>query len=177
MFGDGWTEILIIVVVAVVVIGPKDLPRVLRTVARWTGMMRRTANQFQGQFREALAEVEREAGLLEARQAYETMLHDNPAASTLAEAKGELSKIDAAGEALRQELAGLSRPQPLVEPAAPEAANPEAAPPETQSPEVQGPEAESPSGGGRIEAAPLDLAAAAETPEPVADPSQRSASR
>lgn len=40
MFDFSWSEILLIGVVALVVIGPKDLPRVLRTVGQWTDRAR-----------------------------------------------------------------------------------------------------------------------------------------
>jgi sec-independent protein translocase protein TatB len=58
MFEIGWSEILVIAVVAIVVIGPKDLPRVMRIVGQWTGKMKRMAREFQGQFNEALREAE-----------------------------------------------------------------------------------------------------------------------
>jgi sec-independent protein translocase protein TatB len=54
----GWTELLLIAVVAIVVIGPKDLPRVMRMVGQWTAKMKRMARDFQGQFNEALREAE-----------------------------------------------------------------------------------------------------------------------
>lgn len=46
MFGVDSGEFLIILVVAVVVIGPKELPRVMRTVGHWVGKARGMANQF-----------------------------------------------------------------------------------------------------------------------------------
>jgi sec-independent protein translocase protein TatB len=58
MFEIGWSELLVIAVVAIVVIGPKDLPKALRTVGQWTGKMKRMAREFQGQFNEALREAE-----------------------------------------------------------------------------------------------------------------------
>jgi len=58
MFDIGWTELLLIAVVAIVVIGPKDLPRAMRFVGQWTGKMKRMAREFQGQFNEALREAE-----------------------------------------------------------------------------------------------------------------------
>jgi sec-independent protein translocase protein TatB len=54
----GWTELLLIAVVAIVVIGPKDLPRAMRLVGQWTAKMKRMARDFQGQFNEALREAE-----------------------------------------------------------------------------------------------------------------------
>lgn len=58
MLDIGWSELLVIAVVAIVVIGPKDLPRVMRVVGQWTGRMRRVARDFQNQFNEALKEAE-----------------------------------------------------------------------------------------------------------------------
>lgn len=58
MFDIGWSELVLIGVVALIVIGPKELPSVLRMVGRWTGKVRRMAAEFQGQFSEALREAE-----------------------------------------------------------------------------------------------------------------------
>jgi sec-independent protein translocase protein TatB len=58
MFEIGWSEILVIAVVAIVVIGPKDLPRAMRVVGQWAGKAKRMGREFQNQFNEALAEAE-----------------------------------------------------------------------------------------------------------------------
>ena len=58
MFGIGWSEFVVIGVVALIAIGPKELPGVLRTMGFWVGKVRRMANEFQGQFQEALREAE-----------------------------------------------------------------------------------------------------------------------
>lgn len=58
MFDIGWSELLVIGIVALVVIGPKELPRVLRSVGQGIGKLRRMAGEFQGQFNEALREAE-----------------------------------------------------------------------------------------------------------------------
>lgn len=58
MFDLGWTEILLIAVVAIVVIGPKDLPRAMRAVGQWTTKVKRMAGDFQRQFNEAVREAE-----------------------------------------------------------------------------------------------------------------------
>jgi sec-independent protein translocase protein TatB len=68
MFDVGWSEILVIAAVAIVVVGPKDLPRMLRTFGKTMGQVRRTANDFKRQFDEALREAEREAGLEDAKK-------------------------------------------------------------------------------------------------------------
>jgi sec-independent protein translocase protein TatB len=58
MFDISWGKILIIGMVALVVIGPKELPSVLRMVGQWMGKMRRMAAEFQGQFQDAMREAE-----------------------------------------------------------------------------------------------------------------------
>jgi sec-independent protein translocase protein TatB len=60
MFDIGWTELLVIGVVALIAIGPKELPGVLRTVGQMMGKVRRMASEFQGQFHEAMREAEME---------------------------------------------------------------------------------------------------------------------
>ncbi len=58
MFDLGWSELLVIAVVALIAIGPKELPGVLRMVGQWMGKLRRMASDFQGQFQEAMREAE-----------------------------------------------------------------------------------------------------------------------
>jgi sec-independent protein translocase protein TatB len=58
MFDIAWGEFVIIGVVALIVIGPKELPAVLRAIGQWTTKIRRMASEFQSQFQEALREAE-----------------------------------------------------------------------------------------------------------------------
>ncbi len=58
MFDIAWGEFVVIAVVALIVIGPKELPAVLRAIGQWTTKIRRMAAEFQGQFQEALREAE-----------------------------------------------------------------------------------------------------------------------
>ncbi|WP_082504135.1 Sec-independent protein translocase protein TatB [Methylobacterium sp. Leaf111] len=58
MFDMSWGEVMLIGGVALIVIGPKDLPKALRTVGQITGKMRRMAGEFQSQFNEAIREAE-----------------------------------------------------------------------------------------------------------------------
>ena len=46
----GWFEILIIVIVAIIIIGPKDFPIVLKKVGSWLGSAKRYINNFQNEF-------------------------------------------------------------------------------------------------------------------------------
>ena len=58
MFNIGWSEYLVIAVIALVAIGPKELPGVLRMVGQWVAKARKMATEFQGQFQEAMREAE-----------------------------------------------------------------------------------------------------------------------
>jgi sec-independent protein translocase protein TatB len=58
MFDIGWSEFVLIGIVALIVIGPKELPAVLRTIGQWTTKIRRMAGEFQSQFQEAMREAE-----------------------------------------------------------------------------------------------------------------------
>ncbi|MGZ9104517.1 MAG: Sec-independent protein translocase protein TatB [Rhodoplanes sp.] len=58
MFDIGWSELVLIGVVALIVIGPKELPGVLRAIGQWSAKIRRMAAEFQGQFHEAMREAE-----------------------------------------------------------------------------------------------------------------------
>jgi sec-independent protein translocase protein TatB len=58
MFDISWTEFLLIGIVALIVIGPKELPGVMRTLGQYTRKIRSMASDFQNQFQEAMREAE-----------------------------------------------------------------------------------------------------------------------
>ena len=58
MFDFDASKLLIVGVIALIFIPPKDLPRVLRQVGQFVGKMRRMASEFQGQFMEAMREAD-----------------------------------------------------------------------------------------------------------------------
>ncbi|MEL7542454.1 MAG: Sec-independent protein translocase protein TatB [Pseudomonadota bacterium] len=58
MFDLGWSEMLIIAVVAIIVVGPKDLPRMLRTIGKFVGQAKRMASEFTSQFNDAVRDSE-----------------------------------------------------------------------------------------------------------------------
>lgn len=64
MFDIAWTEMLVLMVITIVVVGPKDLPKVVRAVGRWMGKVRAMA----GDFRASLDQLAREAELEELRE-------------------------------------------------------------------------------------------------------------
>lgn len=135
MFEIGWTEMLVIAVVMIVIVGPKDLPNMLRTFGRTTAKLRAMAGDFQKQFNEALKEAE----LDDVKKSIDTLRDLNPAA----EIKKQLNPFEKAAADVRAGLDGLK-------PAAPKPADPAAPvaqPAEplkngaTQMPGVSGPEA------------------------------------
>ncbi|MET4807307.1 Sec-independent protein translocase protein TatB [Limibacillus sp. MBR-115] len=74
MFDIGWTEMAIIALIALVVIGPKDLPGAMRTVGHWVRKIRTVARDFQS----GLDDMIRESELSEARKSIEGASNLNP---------------------------------------------------------------------------------------------------
>ena len=73
-FGVGYTEMFVIAVVAIIVIGPKDLPRVLRGFGKTMAKMRGMAREFQGHLDSAM----KEAGLDEVKKEFNNLKNINP---------------------------------------------------------------------------------------------------
>lgn len=129
MLDIGWSEMLIILVVALVVIGPKDLPKVARQVGRWTGKARAMAREFQRSF----DDMAREAELEEIKAGLQKM---NPASleSTIRETVDPDRKLeqaldvrdtlDAEARSIRAELAAEPSPATTPEPPPPAAPAP-----------------------------------------------------
>lgn len=61
MFDISWSELLILAIVTLVFVGPKELPVFLRTLGRYAGTVRRHANEFKAQFDAAMREAELES--------------------------------------------------------------------------------------------------------------------
>jgi sec-independent protein translocase protein TatB len=111
MFDIGWTEMLVIAVVMIVVVGPKDLPKMLRTFGKTTAKLRAMAGDFQKQFNEALKEAE----LDEVKKSVDSLKSLNPAT----EIKKQLNPFEKAAADVRSGLDSL-KPKP-PEPASPTA--------------------------------------------------------
>ncbi len=73
MFDIGWTEMLVIAVLALIIIGPKDLPKAMRTVGQWVRKARSLAREFQA----GVDEMIRESELDEARKTLEATKRSN----------------------------------------------------------------------------------------------------
>jgi sec-independent protein translocase protein TatB len=82
-FGIGYTELLVIAVVAIIVIGPKDLPRVLRGLGRMMAKVRGMAREFQGHLDAAM----RESGFDEVKKDLQSIKSINPVADVVQDLK------------------------------------------------------------------------------------------
>jgi sec-independent protein translocase protein TatB len=79
MFDIGYTEILVIAVVALIVIGPKDLPRVMRTVGQWVGRARGMARHFRSGVDTMMREAELEEMEKKWREENARIMAEHPA--------------------------------------------------------------------------------------------------
>src|SRR5215510_8861011 len=113
MFDIGWTEMLVIAIVMIVVVGPKDLPRMLRTFGKTTTKLRSMAGDFQRQFNEALKEAE----LDDVKQSVDSLRNLNP----VNEIKKQINPFEKAAADVRAGLQTALGPKPSTssEPADP----------------------------------------------------------
>ncbi len=79
MFDIGATELLVIVIVAVIVIGPKDLPLALRTAGRWMGKIRRVSGHFRTGVETMIREAEMEEMEKKWREQNAQIMAEHPA--------------------------------------------------------------------------------------------------
>jgi sec-independent protein translocase protein TatB len=136
MFDIGWSELVVIGVVALIAIGPKELPGVLRSVGQWVTKIRGMASEFQGQFQEAMREAEMAdlkkevdniTGSLNtpfdaAKTIDSNWTPDTPAGSDIATAPpaGDDSAAVVTSQPPAAEPPGAEPPEPTSEPPAPE---------------------------------------------------------
>ena len=116
-----WQHLSIMLVVALVVVGPKDLPRLMNMAGKWAGKARAMA----GEFRKSFDEMARESELAELRKEIDDLKKNNPVSdisNSLASAQSEISSsVDSvtapAVEPRSGEMAVTDRPHnaPIVE--------------------------------------------------------------
>ncbi|MGB3896964.1 MAG: Sec-independent protein translocase protein TatB [Mesorhizobium sp.] len=171
MFEVGWTEMLVIAIVMIVVVGPKDLPNMLRTFGRTVAKLRSMAGDFQKQFNDALKEAELE----DVKKSVDALRGLNPAA----EIKKQLNPFEQAAADVRSGLDNAMKPKP----AADATSAPEEKPVETLKADGA---AEAPAPAAADDKAPFPamtdssvVAASAAAPEPAkaAGPKKRAASK
>lgn len=74
MFEIAWSELLLVIVVAIVVVGPKELPGLLRTIGRVMGKLRRSADEFRRQFEDTI----RDTGAEDIQREINQLRYNNP---------------------------------------------------------------------------------------------------
>ena len=79
MFGVDTTELLIVAVLALLFIGPKELPTAMRTVGRWIGKLRAMTRQFTSGFEEMVREAELEEMERKWRDENDRIMREYPA--------------------------------------------------------------------------------------------------
>jgi sec-independent protein translocase protein TatB len=109
MFDISWSELLILGVVALIVVGPKELPVLLRTLGRYAGVARRQAAEFRTHFDEAM----REAEMAELRQEMDGIRRDVLKSAGDAE-KALAEPLQKAEQDLRQAAADGERPAAIA---------------------------------------------------------------
>ncbi len=129
MFDIGWTELLVIACVAIIVVGPKDLPRMLRSLGQTIGKVKRMSREFQSTFNDALREAEREADIADMKKSVEDVGNFNPLGDLKKSIEDDMAAVTkpaaetkTAKEA-KSEPAAEAKPQP----AAPSSVTPELA--------------------------------------------------
>ena len=90
MFDIAPTELLLVAIVALVVIGPKDLPRVMRTVGHWAGRARGVARHFRSGFDAMIREAELEEMEKKWQAENERIMRDYPAPALEAEDRPDM---------------------------------------------------------------------------------------
>jgi sec-independent protein translocase protein TatB len=150
MFNIGWSELLVIGIVALIVIGPKELPGALRTLGQWMTKVRRMASEFQSQFNEAM----REAELADLKKEVDEM-------ATKAQSYANFDPVDD----IRKDIESAVGPPPdLNAPASPPASTDAAATTPTVAPDVPQPAVDAAAAPAPV---PDTLPPAADTPAPV----------
>jgi sec-independent protein translocase protein TatB len=123
-FGFGYTEMFVVAVVAIIVIGPKDLPRVLRAFGKSLAKMRGMAREFQGHLDSAM----KEAGIDEVKKEFDNIKNSTniiePVKKTVVD---ETKKQEDEFKKLFGEGPPADAPQPAAEAATPPTPAPAAA--------------------------------------------------
>ena len=166
MFDISWTEFLLIGIVALVVIGPKELPGVMRTMGQWTRKVRGMAAEFQGQFQEAM----REAEMADLKKQVDDMASDLTSLDPL---KSVRDDIESAGKDIEKSLAEPTAVEQAAAPSA-DAAVGEIAAPAAEEPVAPSADAAAvPAPGEPLDLKPEAAAVADEalpTPAPTSEP-------
>jgi sec-independent protein translocase protein TatB len=81
MFDIGWDEMLFTAIIAIVVIGPKDLPKAMRVAGQWIGKVRRVSGHFRSGIESMIREAEIEEMEAKWREQNVAIMREHPVAS------------------------------------------------------------------------------------------------
>lgn len=162
MFEIGWTEMLVIAVVMIVVVGPKDLPQMLRQFGRSAAKLRAMAGDFRKQFDEALKEAE----LDDVKKSVDQIRGLNP----MAEVRKQVNPFAQAAQEVRSGIETAMKPK-AQPPISAEPASPVAESVEPLKPGPSGmPASAAPLFETRPAAAPTSVVNGLAEPAPIASP-------
>jgi sec-independent protein translocase protein TatB len=116
MFGIGYSELLVIAIVGLVVIGPKDLPRVMREVGRWVGRAQTMARHFRAGIDTMMREAELQEMEKKWREENERIMADHPSIPPPAD---EMLAIPASPASQPEWVSAPATDEPHSAPAAP----------------------------------------------------------
>jgi sec-independent protein translocase protein TatB len=146
-----WSHILILLTVALIVVGPKDLPRLMNIAGRWAGKARNMANEFKKSF----DDMARQSELDELRAEVEKLRSTDPIADLTSDIERTLNPVDT--EAAEARAAAAEAPAPRsgeyqiseapehqIDPSSPDAQVSDVQVPDAQAPEVASPEVPDP---------------------------------
>jgi sec-independent protein translocase protein TatB len=162
MFDIGWGELLVIGVVALVAIGPKELPTVLRTLGQWMGKLRRMASEFQGQFQEAM----REAEMGDLKKQVDEMAAQAQSYANFDPVSDVRKELDSTQQQIESAMADKPPAETSSPPGEGAVPSPVAASPELQSPAVNALPAPAGTEPAAAPSAGIDAAASAPAPAP-----------
>jgi sec-independent protein translocase protein TatB len=132
MFDVSWSELLILGLVALIVVGPKDLPRFLNMLGRYAGVVRRQATEFRSVFDQAMREAEMNEIQKEVRAVSDGVKASLDEATRSVESVKAATKVEADAKPAEAAPKALAAEDPVpsleVKPDLPVAAEPSAAP-------------------------------------------------
>ncbi len=102
MFDIGWPELMVVAIVLIVVVGPKDLPRMLRTFGKTSSKLRGMAGDFRRQFDDALKEAE----LDEVKSVIDSARKMDPTADI----RKQLNPLNKIGDEIKSSLNAVTKP-------------------------------------------------------------------
>jgi sec-independent protein translocase protein TatB len=118
MFDVSWSELLILGLVTLIFVGPKELPRFLNTLGRYLGVVRRQANEFRSVFEQALREAEMDQIQKEVRAVSDGLKASLDEATTSVDSVRQAARVDGPSHGAPSALPSAApKPEAIAKPA------------------------------------------------------------